>query len=214
MRFVGKALCLLTMAVSFDTVVAAQQTPPAGSRPKGEVVMTDRSNPTYPPLARTASISGDVELKLEIRKDGTIQSASVVSGHPMLVQAALDSAQRSHFECRECEDAVTVESFTYTFKFEASPGWPCSETTGLRVAQSQNHITVMAEPALIYPVFASTRARSAKCLYLWACGSRWGGEDYYYYRVRSAKCLDLWNCGHHLREPFATCKQLHREMSY
>jgi protein TonB len=43
-------------------------------------------NPTYPPLARQAGISGDVELKLEIRKDGSVQSATVVSGHPMLTQ--------------------------------------------------------------------------------------------------------------------------------
>jgi protein TonB len=68
--------------------------------------MINPFNLTYPPLARQANITGDVELKLEIRKDGSIQSASVVSGHPMLTQAALNSAQRSHFECRGCEDGV------------------------------------------------------------------------------------------------------------
>ena len=72
----------------------------------------------------------------------------------------------------------------------------------------------MAEPALVDPYFAYTTARSAQCLYLWACGRRWGGEDYYYYRVRSAKCLDLWSCGHRIREPFATCNKLHRRLSY
>ncbi|MGA3090215.1 MAG: TonB family protein [Terriglobales bacterium] len=47
-------------------------------------------NLTYPPLARQANITGDVELKLEIRKNGSIQSVSVVNGHPMLTQAALN----------------------------------------------------------------------------------------------------------------------------
>lgn len=171
-------------------------------------------NPTYPPLARQARISGDVEVEVEIRKDGSVESAVVVSGHPMLTKTAFNSANRSKFECRGCEDEVTPYSLIYSVDFVASPGWPCPEASGAHVTQSQNRITVSAEPALVHPYFAYTTARSAKCLYLWACGRRWGGEDYYYYRVRSAKCLDLWSCGHRLREPFATCNKLHRSLSY
>jgi TonB family protein len=214
MRLNSGTLYLLALVASICTTLAAQQTPPSDSRAKGEIVIVSPFDPAYPPLARQANITGDVELKLEIRQDGTIQSASVVSGHPMLTQAALDSAQRSRFECRGCDHALTVGSFTYSFQIVASPGWPCPETSGSRVTQSENHITVMAEPKLVHPYFSYTSARSAKCLYLLDCGRRWGGEDYYFYPVRSAKCLGLWNCGHHLREPFASCKALHRKLSY
>jgi TonB family protein len=214
MRPNARSLFLVVVFASNYTTLAAQQISPGDSRSKGETVIISVFNPTYPPLARQANITGDVELKLEIRKDGSIQSASVVSGHPLLTQAALDSAQRSHFECRGCEDAVTAGSFTYSFQIAASPGWPCPETGGSQVAQSGNHVTVMAEPALVYPYFSYITARSAKCLYLWACGRRWGGEDYYFYPVRSANCLGLWNCGHRLREPFATCKRLNRKLAY
>ncbi len=214
MRLSGGTLFLVAVLATNYTPLAAQQISSSDSRSKGEAVMISAFNPTYPPLARQANITGDVELKLEIRKDGSIQTVSVVSGHPMLTQAALDSAQRSHFECRGCEDAVTVASFTYSFQIAASPGWPCPETGGSHVTQSGNHVTVMAEPALVHPYFSYTAARSARCLYLWACGRRWGGEDYYFYPVRSANCLGLWNCGHRLREPFATCKQLNRKLSY
>lgn len=196
------------------TAFAAQQGPPADSRSKGDLVIVSLNNPTYPPLARMANITGDVELKLKIRKDGGIQSASALGGHPLLTQAALESAQRSNFGCRGCGDAGTVGSITYSFKIEASPGWPCPETSGARVTQSGNHITLTTEPALVHPYFSSRAAPSAKCLYLWACGSRWGGEDYYFFPVRSAKCLGLWKCGHQLREPFATCKALNRRLFY
>jgi TonB family protein len=214
MRLNARTLFLVAVLASNYTNLAAQQVSPGDSRAKGKTVMISAFKPSYPPLARQANITGEVELKLEIRKDGSMQSASVVSGHPMLAQAALNSARRSHFECRGCEDTVTAGSFTYSFQIAASPGWPCPVTGGSHVTQSGNHVTVTAEPALVYPYFSSTPARSASCLYLWACGRRWGGEDYYFYPARSAKCLGLWNCGQRLREPFATCKKLNRQLSY
>jgi TonB family protein len=210
---VGALLLLGGVAINCTTL-AAQLASPADPKTKGEIVMIGPFKPSYPPLARQANITGDVELKMEIRRDGSVQSASIVSGHPMLAQAALSSAQRSQFDCRGCGDAVTVALFTYSFEIAASPGWPCPETNGTRATQSGSHITVTAEPALVHPYFAYTSARSAKCLYLWACGRRWGGEDYYFYPTRSAKCLGLWNCGHQLREPFATCNALNRKLSY
>jgi TonB family protein len=123
--------------------------------------MINPLNLSYPPLARLANITGDVELKLEIRKDGSIQSASVVSGHPMLAQAALNSDQRSQFEYRGCEDAVTLGSVTYSFQIAASPGWPCPETNGARVTQSGNHMIVTAVPALVHPYFSYAAARQS-----------------------------------------------------
>ncbi len=53
-----------------------------------------RPNPIYPPLAKQARISGTVKLSALIGKDGTIQNLSVVTGHPLLVQAALDAVRQ------------------------------------------------------------------------------------------------------------------------
>jgi TonB family protein len=196
------------------TCIAFGQTDSRSGTSIADVATVSLFSPKYPPLARQANITGDVEIKLEIRKDGSIQSAVALTGHPMLTAAALTSAQQSRFECRGCEDELTSQSLIYSFQIVASPGWPCPEAGGSHVTQSANRVTVTAEPSMVYPVFSSIRFRSAKCLYLWACGSHWGGEDYYYYGVRSPKCLDLWTCGHRLREPFATCNKLHREISY
>ncbi|HEV3305858.1 MAG TPA: TonB family protein [Candidatus Sulfotelmatobacter sp.] len=51
-------------------------------------------NPTYPPLARQARISGTVVLRAVISKDGSIENLSLVSGHPMLAPAAIDAVKQ------------------------------------------------------------------------------------------------------------------------
>jgi protein TonB len=50
--------------------------------------------PVYPPLAKQARISGVVKLDAIIGKDGTIQNLRVVSGHPLLVPAALEAVKQ------------------------------------------------------------------------------------------------------------------------
>jgi len=50
--------------------------------------------PVYPPLARQARISGTVRLHAILSPDGRIQSLDVVSGHPLLLQAALDAVRQ------------------------------------------------------------------------------------------------------------------------
>ncbi|MBZ5526411.1 MAG: TonB family protein [Acidobacteriia bacterium] len=53
-----------------------------------------RAQPSYPPLARQTRIQGTVKLHAIISKTGTVQQLEVVSGHPLLVQAALDAVRQ------------------------------------------------------------------------------------------------------------------------
>jgi len=53
-----------------------------------------RVQPSYPPLAKQARISGAVVLQAVIGKDGTIQNLRAVSGHPMLIQSAIDAVRQ------------------------------------------------------------------------------------------------------------------------
>jgi protein TonB len=50
--------------------------------------------PVYPPLAKQARIQGTVRFTAIIGKDGTIQNLQLVSGHPLLVQAAQDAVRQ------------------------------------------------------------------------------------------------------------------------
>lgn len=59
-----------------------------------EAKLLRRVIPSYPPLARQARISGTVQLVGVIARDGTIEDLRVVSGHPLLVKAALDAVRQ------------------------------------------------------------------------------------------------------------------------
>jgi len=57
-------------------------------------MLINRVQPQYPPLARQTRISGTVRLHAIISKDGSVQQLEVLSGHPLLVQAALDAVRQ------------------------------------------------------------------------------------------------------------------------
>jgi len=74
-----------------------------------------RVQPPYPPLARTARIQGPVVLVAIISKAGTIENLRAVSGHPMLVTAAIDAVSQWRYrpyilngEPIEVETQITV----------------------------------------------------------------------------------------------------------
>jgi len=57
-------------------------------------LLIHKVQPAYPPLAKQARISGAVILQAVIGKDGSIQNLKAVSGHPMLIQSALDAVRQ------------------------------------------------------------------------------------------------------------------------
>jgi periplasmic protein TonB len=54
--------------------------------------------PDYPQLAKMARIQGTVRLEAVIATDGTIKGLKVMSGHPLLVKAALDAVERWRYQ--------------------------------------------------------------------------------------------------------------------
>jgi len=54
--------------------------------------------PEYPPLAQQARIQGIVTLQALIGKDGSVQNLRVISGHPMLVQAAMEAVKQWRYK--------------------------------------------------------------------------------------------------------------------
>lgn len=74
-----------------------------------------RIEPPYPIIAKTAGIQGTVELAAMIGRDGRIENLQVVSGHPLLVRAALDAVSKWRYrpyilndEAVEVETRITV----------------------------------------------------------------------------------------------------------
>lgn len=59
-----------------------------------EARIVKRVVPQYPVMARNMRISGTVRLEGIIARDGTVRELKVLSGHPMLVKAALDAVKQ------------------------------------------------------------------------------------------------------------------------
>jgi TonB family protein len=75
---------------------AASETP-SKIRIGGNVQQTKlvtQPHPTYPADAKAARIQGTVKLQATIGFDGTVKSLEVISGHPLLVPAALDAVKQ------------------------------------------------------------------------------------------------------------------------
>ncbi len=77
--------------------------------------LVHRVQPQYPPLAIQARIQGPVVLRAVISKEGAIENLQVVSGHPMLVPAAIEAVRQWRYrpyylnsEPVEVETQVTV----------------------------------------------------------------------------------------------------------
>ena len=60
--------------------------------------LINQTRPVYPALARQARIQGNVVLHAIIDKDGKVAQLEVISGHPLLVQAALDAVRQWRYK--------------------------------------------------------------------------------------------------------------------
>jgi len=74
-----------------------------------------KPQPPYPPMARAARIQGPVVLRAIISKAGTIENLQTLSGHPLLVPAALEAVKHWRYrpyvlngEPVEVETQITV----------------------------------------------------------------------------------------------------------
>ena len=97
---------LAGQGVMIGAPIAALPPPPKAAAPArikqgGNVTAASiitQTRPVYPALARQARIQGNVVLHAIIDKDGNVAQLEVVSGHPLLVQAALDAVKQWRYK--------------------------------------------------------------------------------------------------------------------
>ena len=109
------------------TTAAAAPIAPKDNRPKAPIRVggrvrepkaTFRLEPSYPTLARQAHISGTVIIDAVLDEHGNVVEMKVVSGPPLLIQAALDAVGRWKYEPTYLHDEpVSVQlNVTVTFR--------------------------------------------------------------------------------------------------
>lgn len=83
--------------------------------------LVNRVEPVYPRIAAVSNIQGQVKLHAIIARDGRIQSLNAISGHPLLVRAALEAVEQWRYRPYVLNgEAVEVETLiTVNFRKEA-----------------------------------------------------------------------------------------------
>ena len=85
-----------------------------------EAALTYKVQPLYPAVARSIHLEGTVRLQATIGKDGTVRELQVLSGNPILAQAAFAAVREWHYRpTRLNGEIVEVETFiTVNFVLE------------------------------------------------------------------------------------------------
>lgn len=109
-RFVATVLVALSLAVTLGPSQLRAQ-----NAQNDEIVRRAKSrvDPIYPELARKMNITGTVKIEVVVAPNGTVKSARIVGGHPVLASAALDAAKKWRFDPASAESTGIID-----FKFE------------------------------------------------------------------------------------------------
>ena len=97
-------IVIMAPGANFGTMSMSIPAPPPSSDPNVKRItiggnvqqakLVSQPRPVYPPLAKQARIQGVVQLQALIGVDGAVKNLQVVTGHPLLVQAALEAVQQ------------------------------------------------------------------------------------------------------------------------
>lgn len=106
MRRLLAALFLIPFLLASEPLVAE-------SAPPVKVAVA----PKYPALTLAGRIYGDVAVSIEINRSGAVGQSQVISGHPMLREAALVAARQWQF----AKSSSPLRRATLTFRFVILP---------------------------------------------------------------------------------------------
>lgn len=73
--------------------------------------------PSYPPVAKAAAADGAVQVQIAVSEDGKVTDATVVSGHPLLRESAIEAAKQWEFKPTELQGKPVKVQGTLTFNF-------------------------------------------------------------------------------------------------
>lgn len=77
----------------------------------------DRRVPAYPALARNIRLEGPVVVEIVVSPEGRVESARAISGHGLLVKAAVDAAYDWRFEPTMLNERAVRVTGVITFNF-------------------------------------------------------------------------------------------------
>ena len=86
-----------------------------------QALLVHRVEPRYPTLARQIRLEGTVRLHAVIGVDGSVRELEIESGHPLLVNAALDAVRQWRYRPTRLNGEPVEVDTTITVIFELGP---------------------------------------------------------------------------------------------
>jgi TonB family protein len=99
-------LCCAILAVSSGSLSMGQQVVKGGRK------LITRVEPDYPPVLKVRQIGGTVRLELTITPKGTVKSAVILGGNPVLAESAIAAVKKWVYAPA---DAVSTEQVALEF---------------------------------------------------------------------------------------------------
>ena len=106
-RRLKNLVAVALMALVFGLAVGA----PASAEDEGRRVKS-KVPPAYPELAKKLNVTGTVKLQVIIGANGSVKSAKVIGGHPLLVDPAIEAVKKWKYEPAS-EDSTEIVEFHF-----------------------------------------------------------------------------------------------------
>jgi TonB family protein len=91
-RLVVLVVCTSILLVSSPPSRAQQE------QSESKRKMVTRIVPLYPSLAQKMGITGSVKIEAQVASNGTVKSAGILGGHPVLALAGVDAVRKCKWE--------------------------------------------------------------------------------------------------------------------
>jgi protein TonB len=112
-----KMAAVMMLVVAIGVPAVADDEPLKVSRPDAMAAATSKPTPVYPAMAKQLKVEGVVEVQVVITEEGKVETATPVSGNPILTKAALETVKQWKFtpfkDGGKSVKAQTVLSFSF-----------------------------------------------------------------------------------------------------
>lgn len=119
-----RSLAFAVTLAAATTYIADAQNSLAVDEPAIRQHVLQNVPPVYPPIAKAAQVQGTVVLSLKIDTTGKVESVQVVSGPPMLRQAAIDALRQWTFHPFEKDGKASEATGSISIAFDLGKDGP------------------------------------------------------------------------------------------
>ena len=112
------------------------------------LTLVSSATPAWPPIALTANVYGDVIVEVSLNEDGSVASSKLVSGHPLLQQAAIENSLTWKFAAPNGQP-LKGEHFAITYQFQMEGEMQCSRGPVRVSFESYNRVELVTNPGAL-----------------------------------------------------------------